>query len=532
MKSTVIKLFRWIVALLAVSLVTVLAVRIYDSQRGPPLELWHTFVPHEMTADQIRQADWAQYLAAEQRIFDEVRANVTDKLDRQPVTLPTETDEQTEYDQEIPAAYNQSVKNAANRYFVDSPVYPGHFANDWNRSYVLEPAGPPVGAVVLLHGLTDSPYSLRHIARRYMEDGYVAVAIRLPGHGTVPSGLTNVEWEQWSEATRLAVREARRRTGASVPLHLVGFSNGGALAMKYALDALSDKQLARPDRIVLISPMIGITSLARFAGIFGWPAIFPAFAKAAWLGIVPEFNPFKYNSFPVNGGRQSSLVARSLQQQISQNAGEGKLRELAPILTFQSVVDFTVSTRAIVNALYVNLPANGSELVLFDINRNAKFGPLLRNSVDNMLARLLPDPPRTFKTTIIANAGPGQPQVVERVTPAGATAEQTRMLGLTYPSDVFSLSHLALPFPMNDPLYGLQPESNEYGANLGAVATRGERGTLIVSMDSLIRMSSNPFFAYMMARIEEGIGIGAKNASPAAAPAVPSANAPATTTAR
>jgi hypothetical protein len=51
-------------------------------------------------------------------------------------------------------------------------------------------------------------------------------------------------------------------------------------------------------------------------------------------------------------------------------------------------------------------------------------------------------------------------------------------------------------------------------------------------MDSLIRMSSNPFFAYMMARIEEGIGSGAKNASPAAAPAVPSANAPATTTAR
>ena len=77
----------------------------------------------------------------------------------------------------------------------------------------MEPAGAPVGAVVLLHGLTDSPYSLRHIARRYRDDGYVAVAIRLPGHGTVPSGLTDVEWEQWIAATRLAVREARRRAG-------------------------------------------------------------------------------------------------------------------------------------------------------------------------------------------------------------------------------------------------------------------------------------------------------------------------------
>ena len=40
------------------------------------------------------------------------------------------------------------------------------------------------------------------------------------------------------------------------------------------------------------------------------------------------------------------------------------------------------------------------------------------------------------------------------------------------------------------------------------MATRGERGTLIVSLDSLIRMSSNPFFPYLMERIEEGIGKG------------------------
>ena len=91
---------------------------------------------------------------------------------------------------------------------------------------MLEPAGAPVGAVVLLHGLTDSPYSLRHIARRYRELGYVAVAI-IPAHGTVPGALTQVDWEDWSEATRLAVREARRRVGPSRPLHLIGFSNGG-----------------------------------------------------------------------------------------------------------------------------------------------------------------------------------------------------------------------------------------------------------------------------------------------------------------
>ena len=48
---------------------------------------------------------------------------------------------------------------------------PGHFADDWNRTHVLEPDGPPVGAVVLLHGLTDAPYSGRHIGRALPRPG-------------------------------------------------------------------------------------------------------------------------------------------------------------------------------------------------------------------------------------------------------------------------------------------------------------------------------------------------------------------------
>jgi len=497
MGMSAVRYLKWGAVLLAVSVATLLAVRAYDSQRGPPLDLWHTFVPHELSANEIDRADWSRYLEAEEKAFAEVRTEVTGRL--------------------VGAA-----RNPGNRYFADSPIYPGRFARDWNRSYVMRPEATPLGAVVLLHGLTDSPYSLRHIAQRYLEAGYAAVAIRMPGHGTVPGGLAAVEWEQWTAATRLAVREARRLAGPSVPLHLIGFSNGGALAMKYALEAASDKTLARPDRIVLIAPMIGITSLARFAGVLGWPAVFPTFAKAAWLGVVPEFNPFKFNSFPVNGARQSSLVARALQQDIARYAGQGRLGELAPVLTFQSVVDFTVSTRAIVNALYANLPENGSELVLFDINRNTKFGPLLPNNAETVLTRLLPDPPRNFRTTVITNVGPDSAEVVERVTPAGATSEQIRSLGLTYPREVFSLSHLALSFPMNDSLYGMVPDSPpEYGVHLGAIATRGERGILIVSLDSLSRTSSNPFFPYLIDRIEEGLGQGAEAMPRGSAPSPP-----------
>lgn len=492
--SKVVRYVRWTVVALAIGLATVLAVRAYDSQRGPPLEPWHTFVPHELSADEIDRSDWSRYMAAEARAFDEVRTEVTERLEPR-------------------------ARHAGNRYFAGSPIHPGGFSRDWNRSYVSLPDGTPVGAVVLLHGLTDSPYSLRHVAQRYVGAGYVAVAIRMPGHGTVPGGLAAVEWEQWTAATRLAVREARRLAGPSVPLHVIGFSNGGALAMKYALEAASDQALARPDRIVLIAPMIGITSLARFAGVLGWPAAFPRFAKAAWLGVVPEFNPFKFNSFPVNGARQSSLVARALQQDIARHANQGRLGELAPVLTFQSVVDFTVSTRAIVDALYANLPANGSELVLFDINRNTKFGPLLPSTADTVLTRLLPDAPRSFRTTVVTNASADSAEVVERVVEAGSTQERVRPLQLTYPRNVFSLSHLALSFPMNDSLYGMAPDSPpEYGVHLGAMATRGERGILIVSLDSLSRTSSNPFFPYLIERIEEGIGRTGEAAPPVPAP--------------
>ena len=481
MKATAVKVFKRAAIIIVALFVAILAWRAYDALRAPHLARWHTFVPHEASAPQIAQLDWAGYLQVEKKLFEEVRAEVTDKL---------EPEDQVE----------------SNRYFDGSPIYPGRFAQDWNRSYVLLPQGTPVGAVVLLHGLTDSPYSLRHVARRYVQDGYAAVAIRLPGHGTVPAGLSQVEWEQWMAATHLAVREARRLAPAPAPLHVVGFSNGGALAMKYALDVLDDPQLARPERIVLFAPMIGITSMARFAGVFGWPAFIPAFDKAAWLGIVPEFNPFKYNSFPVNGARQSSLVARRLQTQIDRHAREDNLKGLPPVLTFQSVVDFTVSTRAIVNALYAQLPANGSELVLFDINRHAKFGPLLRRDTDTLVSRLLPEPPRNFRSTLVTNVSRQSDQVVARTIDAGSTTETVQELGLAFPPGVFSLSHLAIPFPLSDPLYGLQPDTREdYGANLGAMATRGERGTLIVSIDSLARMSSNPFFDFVMQRVEEGI---------------------------
>lgn len=481
MLRMLLAVIKWTAIVALIFLLSLLAIRAWDSQRGDPLAVWQTYVPHELTAAQLDTTDWAGYLAAEQRVFDEVKTQVSDKLE----------------------ARDRVVTN---RYFEGAPMYPGHFAHDWNRSYELQPSGPPVGAVVLIHGLTDSPYSLRDLAELYRERGFVAIGLRVPGHGTVPAALTEAQWPDWLAATRLAMREARRVVGPNAPIHMVGYSNGGALALKYTLDACEHDELAMPSRLVLISPMIGVTSFARFAGLAGLPAILPAFAKAAWLDLIPEYNPFKYNSFPVNAARQTYLLTDVIQSELRRLARAQQLSRLPPILTFQSVIDDTVSAPAVLHALYARLPDNGSEIVLFDVNRNRRFDSLLSASSLLALQHLVPPGAHPFRTTVIGNAAENDSHTVARTTAPDSGKSTVTPLSLLYPDNIFSLSHIALPFPANDPLYGTDPDMSEnFGVRLGTQAPRGERGALVLNLDAVLRISSNPFYPYMRERIESVI---------------------------
>ena len=480
-------LFDWLLLaalVLGVLLLAFLALRIVQTSGDPVLEPWHVHVPDEVGAEAIEALDWQGYVAAEAALFDAVEEEISGHL---------------------PARDQVPI----NRYFKDSPVHPRGFARDWNRSFVLEPEGALRGAAVFLHGLTDSPYSLRHVARAYRDRGYLAIGIRLPGHGTVPASLTQVGWHDWTAACRLAIKEAKRRAGDALPLHLVGYSNGATLALDQALHALDDPTLDRPDQLVLISPMVGITAYARFAGIAGWPAIVPRWARTAWIKRGPEFNPFKYNSMPVHAARQSYRVTQDLQSQLTRLARSGRLDGLPPILTFQSVVDATVLTDAVVDAFYARLPAGRSELVLFDVNRSTRFGHLIRPRAAREAEALLPPAPRNFGTTIVTNRDATTSAVEARTTAAGQTTTTRRPLEQAFPAGVYSLSHVALPFPLDDSLYGLEPDPpDEFGTSLGAIATRGERNVLAVPSDDLARMSSNPFFDFMIEKIEGVISAG------------------------
>ncbi len=476
--SIVIATIKYLLVGALLLLAAVFLVRAVQSMRGPDLQPWHRLAPPEPSADEIDAMNWMQWLKAEDAAFRFVETEVQAKL---------------------PAA--QQVPQ--NRYWADAPLNPANLRQNWNRSFTLEPAGAPVGAIVLLHGLTDAPYSLRHVGDLYQKRGWVVIGIRMPGHGTVPAGLAKAKAEQWQAATRLAVREAMRRAPGR-PLHIAGYSNGAALAMIHALDATENPTLGAPDQVVLLSPMIGLTRFARFAGLAGMSAIFPAFVNAAWLDIIPEYNPFKYNSFPVKAGAESHRVTVILGEKIEAARSSGRIGRLPPILTFQSAVDSTVSAPAVVDGLYAHLPANGSELVLFDINRAAYVGPLVRQSAKTALERMRPTGRHNYRLSIVANAAPGDPETVVRSYAPDATVPVEEPLGIPYRRDFFSLGHVALPFPLSDGLYGADPSPDDpQGVALGALATRGENGVLGISPAALARVSSNPFMPWVLGRIDQ-----------------------------
>jgi alpha-beta hydrolase superfamily lysophospholipase len=441
----------------------------------PELQPWHTDAPRgEPTAADIeRGLTFADYLTRE----DEVMRDVRDRIELR-----------------TPDAF----KSRYNRYFSGSPSNPRALSTDWNRTFEFVP-GTIHGGALLVHGMSDGPYSMRPVARILENAGFYALALRMPGHGTVPAGLARADWHDWTAAVRMGVRHVRQRIGDARPLLIVGYSNGGALAVLYTLEALADPSLPRPDRLVLLSPMVGVSPLAVLSPVISLFARAPYFNRSAWTSVQPEYNPFKYNSFPANGGYQSHLVTRELDRALTR--APSRLSDFPPVLTFQSVVDSTVETGAVVARLYDRLPANGSALVMFDVNRLSAARAFMGGQVDGLFSQLFGGTARKYRVSVVTNATPDQADVIEKDVEPGTTTIRDRPLALAWPRFVFSLSHVAVPFPPDDPLYGLTPDPREdYGIRLGVLEARGERGVLLMPVDDLMRLKSNPFFPYLEER--------------------------------
>ena len=81
----VIKISALILFLLSV---IALGLRAWYAQRAPELAVWHTYVPREMTIQEIDAGDWNAYLKAESRIFDAEKATMDSGTDETTLRTP------------------------------------------------------------------------------------------------------------------------------------------------------------------------------------------------------------------------------------------------------------------------------------------------------------------------------------------------------------------------------------------------------------------------------------------------------------
>lgn len=185
--------------------------------------------------------------------------------------------------------------------------------------------------ILLVHGLSDSPYFMRHLATIFCQNGFRVMAVLLPGHGTRPGDLLEVSWQAWLKAVEYGIEQLAKEVDE---VYLGGYSAGGALSVY---------QSGRDERVrglFLFAPALKISPRAAFAAFhksYSW--LMPT---AKWLAIKPDNDHYKYESFPKNAAAQMYALTQMVQKQITAS----KLR--IPVFAVVSQDDATVCTQATV----------------------------------------------------------------------------------------------------------------------------------------------------------------------------------------
>jgi carboxylesterase len=132
------------------------------------------------------------------------------------------------------------------------PVLPGA------EAYAHE--GGPTG-VLLCHGFTGSPQSLRPWAEYLAAEGLTISLPRLPGHGTTWQEMARTRWEDWYAEVDRAFDELRANCDE---IFVMGLSMGGCLALRLAElhgDAVSGLVLVNPSltadtKAIVLAPVL------------------------------------------------------------------------------------------------------------------------------------------------------------------------------------------------------------------------------------------------------------------------------------
>lgn len=103
------------------------------------------------------------------------------------------------------------------------PIRPG--AHAWSFD-----GDGPIG-VLLLHGFTGSPASMRPWGEALAAHGWTVRVPRLPGHGTRWQDMNITTWEDWYSEAERNLRELQSRCSR---IFVCGLSMGGALTLRLA----------------------------------------------------------------------------------------------------------------------------------------------------------------------------------------------------------------------------------------------------------------------------------------------------------
>lgn len=209
---------------------------------------------------------------------------------------------------------------------------------DGNAPFELHPPpGFPVGqsktyrrGVLLTHGLSDSPYTMRHLAAFFQQRGFRVMAILLPGHGTQPGDLLDVTWQEWAKTVAYGAYQLAEEVDE---VYLAGYSTGATLSLYQSL------RDTRVRGLFLFSPALKITrwaALAKLHKLYSW--LIPT---AKWVDIKPDLDIYKYESFTKNAAAQAYALTRTLDALLRQQELE------IPVFIAASADDMTVKTSVI-----------------------------------------------------------------------------------------------------------------------------------------------------------------------------------------
>ncbi len=206
---------------------------------------------------------------------------------------------------------------------------------------LLPPAGFPAGqqktyrrGVLLTHGLSDSPYSMRHLAAFFQQNGFRVMAVLLPGHGTQPGDLLEVTWQEWAKTVAFGTYKLAEEVDE---VYLAGYSTGATLSIYHSL---RDKQVRG---LFLFSPALQITrwaALANLHKLYSW--LMPS---TRWVDIMPDLDIYKYESFTKNAAGQMYALTRELSVQLQKAYFNGRGLDI-PVFIAASADDKTVKISA------------------------------------------------------------------------------------------------------------------------------------------------------------------------------------------